>query len=336
MPETAFHLRLRPATFEDAEMVADLQTLRDPQEPSDPVLLRYWWQMTDALEKSMRQVAEHDGAAVAYIGSQHELWEPADQRFGLLRPILRSDLWSSEGYAELVAIGENWLRLEGATTAVARVREDFQNDIEALAKIGFRENRRMRTSELDLVQRRDEILQTLTDCREEMQREGVRLLPLSKDNDPDKYQKLYAMFIESEKDIPTTVPWRVLTFPEWRRFWLENPGIREDRFWVARAGDEIVGTSVLDCPVVRGIPWTAYTGTSRSVRGRGIARALKYESMAQAIQAGYTRVRTTNDADNPSILRINAEMGYQLVTPVVELHRSLDSSAPPALRATSP
>ena len=108
-----------------------------------------------------------------------------------------------------------------------------------------------------------------------------------------------------------------------RRFWLENPGIREDRFWVARAGDEIVGTSVLDCPVVRGIPWTAYTGTSRSVRGRGIARALKYESMAQAIEAGYTRVRTTNDADNPSILRINNQMGYRLVAPILELHRPL-------------
>jgi len=75
---------------------------------------------------------------------------------------------------------------------------------------------------------------------------------------------------------------------------------------------------------VRGILWTAYTGTSRSVRGRGIARALKYESMAQAIQAGYTRVRTNNDADNPPILRINSEMGYQLVSPVIELHRKLD------------
>jgi hypothetical protein len=46
--------------------------------------------------------------------------------------------------------------------------------------------------------------------------------------------------------------------------------------------------------------------------------------MAQAIQAGYTRVRTNNDADNPPILRINNEMGYQLVSPVIELHRKLD------------
>jgi hypothetical protein len=45
--------------------------------------------------------------------------------------------------------------------------------------------------------------------------------------------------------------------------------------------------------------------------------------MAQAIEVGYTRVRTMNDADNPAILSINAEMGYRLVTPVIELHASL-------------
>ena len=177
---------------------------------------------------------------------------------------------------------------------------------------------------------------TLEECRRQMKQQGVELHPISEDRDPERYRKLHATMIESEKDIPTTVPWRELSFEEWRRFWFDNPAIREDRFWIAREGDAIVGTSVLDSPVVRGIPWTAYTGTARSVRGRGIARALKYETMAQAIEAGYVRVRTTNDSDNPSILRINNEMGYQLVAPVVELHRSLDGSAPPALRATSP
>jgi predicted GNAT superfamily acetyltransferase len=59
------------------------------------------------------------------------------------------------------------------------------------------------------------------------------------------------------------------------------------------------------------------------VRGRGIARALKYQSLQQAIEAGYARVRTSNDADNPAILRINAEIGYRLVAPVIELHHDL-------------
>ena len=336
MPVTRFELQLRPATLDDAPIVAELESLRDPDEPRDPVLLRHWWRMSDELEKAMRRVDVREGRAVAYVAATHEMWNDHEKRFGIVRPLLRKDVWDHGVYAQLVQLSEDWLRSEGAATAVARVREDMKQDVAALDQLGYREDRRMRTSELDLVARRDEIMATLEETRRHMKTQGVQLHPLSEDPDPERYRKLYEMMIESEKDIPTTVPWRELSFEEWRRFWFDNPAIREDRFWVAREGDDIVGTSVLDSPVVRGIPWTAYTGTSRQVRGRGIARALKYETMAQAIEAGYPRVRTTNDADNPSILRINAEMGYQLVAPVVELHRSLDSSAPPALRATSP
>jgi GNAT superfamily N-acetyltransferase len=74
---------------------------------------------------------------------------------------------------------------------------------------------------------------------------------------------------------------------------------------------------------VRGLPWTFYTGTSKAVRGRGIARALKYETVAQAIDLGFERIRTNNDAANGPILRLNEQMGYRLVRPLIELHREL-------------
>jgi hypothetical protein len=59
--------------------------------------------------------------------------------------------------------------------------------------------------------------------------------------------------------------------------------------------------------------WTDYTGSSRSVRGRGIARALKCETLAQAIALGVDRVYTGNDAANDPILHINETMGYRMV-----------------------
>ena len=324
MPDTTLLPELRPATLDDAGIVADLESLRDPTEPRDPVLLRHWWLMADEHERSMRRVAVRDGAAVAYVGASHELWNPDGKKFGVVRPMLRSDVWSEPVYDGLVEVGEDWLRDEGATTSVVRVREDMNHDIAELERLGYREDRRMRTSELDLVAHRERILAIRDECRERMRAHGVEMLPLSEDRDPNKYRKLYEMMIESERDIPTTVPWRELSFDEWTRFWFENPAINERRFWIARQGEAIVGTSVLDHPVVRGVAWTAYTGTARSVRGRGIARALKYESMGQAIEDGVPRVRTNNDADNPPILRINQEMGYRLVVPIIELHRPLD------------
>jgi RimJ/RimL family protein N-acetyltransferase len=324
MPDTTLLPELRPATLEDAGIVADLESLRDPSEPRDPVLLRHWWRMADEHERSMRRVAVRDGAAIAYVGASHEHWNADERKFGVVRPMLRSDFWSEPAYHELVKVGESWLRDEAAATSVVRVRADMQDDLGALEHMGYREDRRMRTSELDLTANRDRILAVRDECRRRMSEQGVEILPLSEDRDADKYRKLYQMMIESEKDIPTTVPWRQLTFEEWKRFWFDNPAISEHRFWIARQGDTIVGTSVLDSPVVRGVAWTAYTGTARSVRGRGIARALKYESMSQAIEEGVTRVRTNNDADNPPILRINQEMGYRLVVPIIELHRALD------------
>ncbi len=323
MPESTLEREFRPATLDDAAIVADLETTRDPSEPRDPVLLRYWWQMGEELEHAMRRVRVQDGAATAFIGASHDRWSDSEKRFGVVRPLLRYDAWNDDDFARLVAIGEAWLRSEGAVTSVARVRADFHRELGVFDRMGFHEDRRMRMSELDLMARREHILESVEESRRGMRDHGIDIRQLSEDRDPDRYRKLYRVMIESEQDIPRSVPWRELTFDEWRHYWFDNPAIREDRVWIAREGDDIVGVSILDCPVVRGVPWPASPGLLRRVRRPGIAPALKYESMAQAIGVGYARVRTNNDADNPPILRINAEMGYNLIAPVIELHRDL-------------
>lgn len=323
MPATDLDCQLRPATLEDAALVADLESLRDPTEPRDPVLLRYWWQMADELEHTMRQIQLRDGVAVAFIGVSHDPWIRGQRRFGIVRPLLRYEGWTDAVYAHLVEIGEDWLRGEGARTVVARVREDLRREMSVLDRLGFREDRRLRTSEIDLVARREEIVRSARESLRRMHDQGIEIHPISQDGDPQRFQKLYACMVEAKRDVPTTVPEADITFDEWHRYWFANPAIRQDRFWIAREGEEIVGCSVLDCPVVRGVPYTAFTGTRRQVRGRGIARAMKYQSLAQAIEVGYTRVRTSNDAENPPILRINAEIGYRLVAPIIELHHAL-------------
>ncbi|HEV3405321.1 MAG TPA: GNAT family N-acetyltransferase [Candidatus Dormibacteraeota bacterium] len=323
MPASDLERELRQATLDDAALVADLESMRDPLEPRDPVQLRYWWQMSDELERTMRRVLVREGSAIAYIGVSHEMWSDSERRFGVIRPLLRYEEWTDDDFARLVDIGAGWLRSEGAEAAVARVREDFPRELGVLQRLGFHEDRRLRTSELDLVAHRDRIVAAALESRGRMQERGIAMHPFSDDVDPERYRKLYETMLESGHDVPHSVPEHDMTLDEWRRYWFDNPTIRQDRFWIAREGDDIVGCSVLDCPVVRGVPWTGYTGTRRRVRGRGIARALKYQSMAQAIEVGYKRVRTTNDAENPAILRINHEMGYRLVAPIIELHSAL-------------
>ena len=321
----ALELDLRPATLEDASIVADLEVARDPDDPRDPQMLRFWWTLRSANEATTRLVALRDGAAVAFVAAGHELWENVTDRFGWMRVTIHPDLWSERNYSALISRAEAWLRSEGVTTSVIRIREDFEDDLRVAGSIGYREVRRQRNSELDLVALREQLLARTAENRKRMQEQGVRLLTLSEEKDPDLMTKLHEMMIETEQDIPVSVPIRRQPFDEWKRATFDNPGTREDRFWIAREGDDIVGMSVMDFPPTRGLPWTSFTATSRRVRGRGIARALKYETIAQAIELGYERVRTANDGVNEPILHINQEMGYRLVIPIIELHRSLES-----------
>jgi GNAT superfamily N-acetyltransferase len=320
----ALELDLRPTTPEDAAIVADLEAARDPDDPRDPQMLRFWWTLRSENEATTRQVAVREGAAVTFLAAGHELWENVPERFGWLRVVIHSSLWSGGDYSTLVSRAEAWLRSEGVATAVMRIREDFNHELKVAGSLGYREVRRQRNSELDLVSLREQLLAGAALNRQRMKDGGVRLLTLSEDNDPEVKRKLYEVAIEAEQDIPVSVPIRTQPFDEWNRVTFDNPGTREDRFWIAREGEAVVGLSIIEFPPTRGLPSTAYTATSKAVRGRGIARALKYETIAQAIHLGYTRVRTTNDGVNEPILHINREMGYRLVVPVIELHRTLE------------
>jgi GNAT superfamily N-acetyltransferase len=325
MPDASSNLQLRTATMDDAKIVADLEAARNPQDPRDPTMLQFWWATRAPDEAHMIKVAEADGSAVAFIEASHEPWEAMPKRFGSIRSLLHPKIWSEPGFGQLIDAGESWLREEGAAISVAHSRERLKDEVHILEDRGYREVRRSRVSELDLVARREKLLAEAEHPRDQMEKQGVRLLTLDQDDDPERMTKLYELTIAAERDIPTTVPWRTMPYDEWHRFWFENPGVREDRFWIASEGTAMVGLSVIGYSPERGLPWTCFTATSRSVRGRGLARALKYQTLAQAIALGAERVRTNNDGDNAPILHLNSEMGYELIDPVIELHRELGS-----------
>jgi GNAT superfamily N-acetyltransferase len=67
----------------------------------------------------------------------------------------------------------------------------------------------------------------------------------------------------------------------------------------------------------------AWTAVGRAHRNRGIARALKLETIVQAIELGFDRVRTDNDSTNALILHLNAELGYRRVFGRIALIRPL-------------
>jgi GNAT superfamily N-acetyltransferase len=249
-------------------------------------------------------------------------WDHTEQRFGLIGGELRPEYRDPPTLAEVLARMESEVQGEGAVIVRGAANEDDPVRAEVLRSLGYREDRKGRRWELDLIAGRTRILAMTEVCRAKMRAQGVTVLALADDDDPDAIRKIWRLSVEAERDEPKTLG-NVDEALEDYVAWLEAPEMRRDRVWLAREGEEIVGISALEYPPVRGFVGTAWTATARSVRGRGIARALKCETLAQAIALGVDRVRTGNDAQNDPILHINESMGYRPITGRVDFLKDM-------------
>lgn len=303
-------LELRPATLDDAAFVADMFTELFPDDPEDPALMRHWWTVThppgDVVE---RFVVLRGQSPVGFAYQQHVAWEKMPERYGRVGGEVARASRTPEHLDAVFELMERRSGADGARIFTTWSWEYDRTRIDALAARGYREERRERFWELDLAANRERLLAMTESSRARMREQGVRILTLDQDPDAEKYRKVWRMSEEAEQDVPTTVPHVPTPFEQFMQWWA-SPSLREDRIWIAREGDEVVGVSMLSYPPVRGVVSTDWTGTARSVRGRGVARALKCETVAQAIALGVPKVRTDNDGENVPILHINATMGY--------------------------
>ncbi len=316
-------MELRPATLDDAALAADVDTELRPDDPTDPGILRHWWtlQAVDAVvTRSIVRVAGRDEGYAVWL---HTVWSKMPERFARVNAELRPASRTAERLDALHAHLEDAARGDGARKVTSWAWEWDELRRRMLERRGYREERRERFWELDLARNRERIAAMAEESRRRMEREGVRLLTLDRDGDGRKWEKLKRMSDEAEADVPTTVPHvPVDDLAQWMK-WFEAPGLRPDRIWIAREGDDIVGISMLSYPPTRGVVMTDWTGTARRARGRGVARALKCETVMQAIALGVDRVRTDNDSTNAPILHINESMGYTRRPDAVQYLRTL-------------
>jgi hypothetical protein len=314
-------LELRPATLDDASLVADIDTEVHPDDPEDPKLMRHWWSISsdDVVD---RRIVTRGTESAGYTMRRHPQWAKMPERFCRVSAELRPAVRTAERLDALYDLLETEARADG-TKKVTSWAWDWDTLRKGMLETrGYREERRERFWELDLVVNKERIEKMTDESRAKMRRDGVELLTLARDTDPDKMQKLHRMSNEAESDVPTTVPHVAMTFEEFTQ-WLASPGLRQERMWIARDGDDILGTSMLAYPPVRGVVVTDWTGMARKARGRGIARALKCETLMQAMVLGVDRVRTDNDSTNAPILHINETIGYERRSDMVQYLKEL-------------
>jgi GNAT superfamily N-acetyltransferase len=322
---TAADLVLRPATPEDAVFAADMYTELQPDDPEDPALWKHWWANVDPTSTVRRYIAMLDGKPAGLAGMVHASWDKMPERYARVMGEAAKDVRTAERVVALLAFSEDLARRDGALHATSWAWEWDAPRVGWLTERGYKEERRERFWELDLAANRSQLEEMARASRERMEQQGIQVLTVADDRDPERHRKIWRMSEEASQDTPRTVPWVPTPFEVVEK-WFSSPGISEDRMWIARVGDDIVGISALSYPPVRGVVATDWTGTARSVRGKGVARALKCETVMQAIALGVDRVRTDNDHKNRPILHINESMGYRPRPEMIQFIKELAAS----------
>jgi RimJ/RimL family protein N-acetyltransferase len=301
---------IRPATLEDAPLASDLMTASYPTFAQDPVVTRYRWERTRRGWGVGRYIAEVDGDPVAFLDWMHGPPEQDPERHcevAVYLDMARLDL-------ELLTFLWRWVAGQaeqgGSRVLEGYCGEDEPEMLEAMARTGFKQDRLEKVWELDLGQHADRLSSEAREAKTRAAAEGIELITLAGWKDADALLKLHELDEVTRKDVPSTFPILPETLEDFVRR-ASSPDRPHDRFWIALAGGRPVAMSYLRFPPVRGSVWTGYTCCDPEYRGRGIARAVKLQSLAQAVALRVPFVYTDNDAENAPMLHINERLGYR-------------------------
>ena len=310
----------RPATLDDAELASDLMTASYPAMIHDPVVLRFRWENNRKGYEVGRFIAELEDTPIALLAWFHGPWEKLPDRH------CEVEVWLDRAHLDASLLNELWAWIGDAAVAqgtgllLAYCAEDEPEMLRSLASLGYAVERTGKVWELDLAEHGPRLVGEAAEARKRMDGSGVRLMTVAEWDDGDKLQKLYRLNEETVQDVPHSLPIVTETFDDFVNR-TKAPDRRDDRCWIAVHGDDVIAMSYLKFPPVRGTVWTGFTCAAREYRGRGIARATKLQSLAQAVELGVPAVRTDNDSENAPMLHINEALGYVRRPGWIEHHK---------------
>lgn len=301
---------MRPAGLDDAALAADLMTAAFSTYPTDPVVTRYRWDHPRTGWSVGRFIAEMNGRPIAYLYWVHAPREQDPDRHCEVGVSLDRAYMDRELLDFLCTWITEQAAAGGSLALEAYAGEDEPELLEALARTGYERDRFEKVWALDLKTHGGRLRAEAEQALAATARDGYEMTTVAGWQSPDKFRALLALDDATKGDIPTTFPIPPETFENFmeRSTSQERP---PDRWWVAVRGDQPVAMSYLRYPPARGYVWTGYTCSHPDHRGRGLARAVKLQSLVQAVELGVPVVYTENDSENAPMLHINERLGYE-------------------------
>ena len=310
----------RPAGHEDAALAADLMTASYPAMAQDPVMTRLRWEYPRRGFSYGRFIAERNGKPLAFLTWVHGPWEQVDDAHCEVEVWLDRAALDQDLLIEMFTWIGDYAEAEGSRLLFAYCGEDEPEMLGALAALDYRPERKDRSWELDLKTHGSRLATEAAEARDQMTAAGILPTNLAGWPDAERVRKLYDLNERTVQDVPHTLTIVPEVFEDFEKR-IGAPDRPPDRFWIALDGDRPVAMSYLKYPPVRGDVWTGYTCTDPEYRGRGLARGIKLQTLAQAVELGVPFVRTGNDSENAPMLHINEKLGYRPRPGFVEHHK---------------
>lgn len=135
----------------------------------------------------------------------------------------------------------------------------------------------------------------------------VTVVPFRELADPEP---VWALDVEVSQDIPNE-EFDAVSLDEWSKAFWRSPMVDDDASLAAFVDGELVAMTMIRVDQDSGRAKNSLAGTRRAFRGRGIATALKSQSLARAAELGATIVLTDNEELNAPMLAVNAKLGYR-------------------------
>ncbi len=257
-----------------------------------------------------RYLAEIDGQVLGYALIFHIPWLHEPRRFWAAIRVAPARQRQGLGGRLYRHVIEELQWLDAVTVRI--MAHELQPSLAAyVERLGFQELFRSWPFVLDT---RDFDLQRFQAAAERAAGCGITITTLAKERErgADWLPRLHDLHAAITREIP--LPGHAHPAPGLA--WFEHyacgmPVSLPDGYFIAVDGERYVGESCLHRrEAAPGELSHKTTGVLSEYRGYGIAMALKLHTIAYAQRHGYTRIWTGVESNNPSMLAINAKLGF--------------------------
>jgi mycothiol synthase len=314
-------LTTRPLASDEVAFAAAVVEAVQPHHPWHADELLSAWRTQDRMGQARRLAIERNGRPAGLISVS--MPDAASEGEGLLMVFLPA---AAHGELDQAwSLAEDASREIGMRLARTMVWADDAATLAVLEQRDWERRRSKRFWRLELSGQRDRLAALRDAARRRVESAGLRITTAAELGGEAIYPDLHRLDDVASLDEPRDVPHVPVPYDVWLE-WMQPPAVLPERLWVATSAARPVGLSYLDyrtTPVS-----TGFTGVLREHRGAGVARALKLETLVQAIELAVDAVETDNDFENAPILHLNQELGYREIVGRLTLHKRLTGSGP--------